>query len=55
MKPGTALAIASGGFAMAVALSAASSAQAHSDLMPFTLFFVPVRKWSDGTLAQYSH
>lgn len=28
---------------------------APSDLMPFTVFFVPVRKWSDGTLAEYGH
>ena len=27
---------------------------APSDLLPFTLFFVPVPKWSDGTLATYS-
>jgi hypothetical protein len=27
---------------------------APSDLLPLTLFFVPVRKWSDGTLATYS-
>lgn len=26
---------------------------ASSDLMPFTVYFVPVRKWSDGTLAKY--
>ena len=26
---------------------------APSDLMPFTMFFVLVRKWSDGTLATY--
>jgi hypothetical protein len=26
---------------------------APSDLMPFTIFFVPVRSWSDGTLAEY--
>jgi hypothetical protein len=26
---------------------------APSDLMPFTVFFVPLRKWSDGTLAEY--
>jgi hypothetical protein len=25
-----------------------------SDLLPLTMFFVPVRKWSDGTLATYS-
>ncbi len=24
-----------------------------SDLMPYTVYFVPVRKWSDGTLAEY--
>lgn len=24
-----------------------------SDLMPFTVYFVPVRTWSDGTLAEY--
>lgn len=29
-------------------------AAAPSDLMPFTIYFVPVRKWSDGTLATYS-
>lgn len=28
-------------------------AAAPSDLMPFTIYFVPVRKWSDGTLAEY--
>ena len=28
---------------------------AASDLMPFTMFFVPVPKWSDGTLAEYGH
>jgi hypothetical protein len=27
---------------------------APSDLLPLTMFFVPVRKWSDGTLATYS-
>jgi len=26
---------------------------APSDLMPFTVFFVPVRAWSDGTLDEY--
>jgi hypothetical protein len=26
---------------------------APSDLMPYTIYFVPVRKWSDGTLAEY--
>jgi len=26
---------------------------APSDLMPVTIYFVPVRKWSDGTLAEY--
>jgi hypothetical protein len=26
---------------------------APSDLLPLTMFFVPVRKWSDGTLATY--
>ena len=26
---------------------------APSDLMPFTVYFVPVRKWSNGTLAAY--
>jgi hypothetical protein len=26
---------------------------APSDLLPFTLFFVPVRNWSDGTPAEY--
>src|SRR6185437_2044959 len=26
---------------------------ASSDLMPFTVYFVPVRKWSDGKLAKY--
>ena len=26
---------------------------APSDTMPFTWYFVPVRKWSDGTLAEY--
>lgn len=26
---------------------------ARSDLLPFTVYFVPVRKWSDGTLAKY--
>ena len=25
----------------------------RSDLMPVTIYFVPVRKWSNGTLAQY--
>jgi hypothetical protein len=25
-----------------------------SDLMPFTIYFVLVRKWSDGTLAEYA-
>jgi hypothetical protein len=25
-----------------------------SDILPLTMFFVPVRKWSDGTLATYS-
>jgi hypothetical protein len=24
-----------------------------SDLMPFTMYYIPVRKWSDGTLAEY--
>jgi hypothetical protein len=28
---------------------------APSDLLPLTMFFVPVRKWSDGTLATYRH
>lgn len=27
---------------------------ARSDVMPFTVYFVPVRKWSDGTLANYT-
>ena len=27
---------------------------APSDLMPYTIYFVPVRKWSDGTLAEYA-
>ena len=27
---------------------------ARSDVLPFTVYFVPVRKWSDGTLAKYS-
>jgi hypothetical protein len=27
---------------------------APSNLMPYTIYFVPVRKWSDGTLAKYS-
>jgi len=27
---------------------------APSDLLPLTMFFVPVRLWSDGTLAPYS-
>ena len=27
---------------------------APSDLMPVTIYFVPVRKWSDGTLAEYA-
>lgn len=27
---------------------------APSDLMPFTIYFVPVRRWSDGTLAEYA-
>ena len=27
---------------------------APSDLMPYTIFFVPVRRWSDGTLAEYA-
>ena len=27
---------------------------APSDLMPYTVYFVPVRKWSDGTLAEYA-
>ncbi len=27
---------------------------ASSDLMPYTIYFVPVRKWSDGTLAEYA-
>jgi hypothetical protein len=26
----------------------------RSDLMPVTIYFVPVRKWSNGTLAHYS-
>ncbi len=26
---------------------------APSDLMPFTMYFIPVRRWSDGTLAEY--
>ena len=26
----------------------------RSDLMPVTIYFVPVRKWSNGTLAQYA-
>jgi len=26
---------------------------APSDILPLTMFFVPVRKWSDGTLATY--
>ncbi len=28
---------------------------APSDLLPMTMFFVPVRMWSDGTLATYPH
>jgi len=27
---------------------------APSDLMPFTIYFIPVRRWSDGTLAEYA-
>jgi hypothetical protein len=26
-----------------------------SDVMPFTMYFIPVRKWSDGTLAESGH
>jgi hypothetical protein len=26
-----------------------------SDVMPFTLYFIPVTKWSDGTLAENGH
>jgi hypothetical protein len=26
-----------------------------SDVMPYTMFFVPVRKWSDGSLAEFGH
>jgi hypothetical protein len=25
------------------------------DVMPFTMYFIPVRKWSDGTLAESGH
>jgi hypothetical protein len=26
-----------------------------ADVMPFTMYFIPVRKWSDGTLAESGH
>jgi hypothetical protein len=26
-----------------------------NDLLPYTMYFIPVRKWSDGTLAEYAH
>lgn len=26
-----------------------------ADVMPFTIYAIPVRKWSDGTLAEYAH
>jgi hypothetical protein len=29
-------------------------AAAPSDLMPYTIYFIPVRRWSDGTLAEYA-
>jgi hypothetical protein len=29
-------------------------AAAPSDLMPYTMYFIPVRRWSDGTLAEYA-
>jgi hypothetical protein len=42
------------GSAWGAGLPGSPVSAAPSDLMPFTMYFIPVRRWSDGTLAEYA-